>query len=289
MENIWNIAVLAHNEESNIIACLDSLKAGVGDHPYRVFVLANGCTDKTEELVSRYATTKPNVTLVSIKKGDKCNAWNEYIHNVNTQADIHFFMDGDVEACPQALEEMATTMFEHPKVNAVTALPATGRSAESQIAEAKEEHGLAGNLYALRDSFVTRLKTLAVQLPTGIVGDDSLLGALIMWDLDPSQAWDKNYIALCYKAGFTFESMSPLSVNDWKVQWKRMIRYSRRRFETIMLRDILLTLGVGGLPKDNISLYQSKQALCTVNWRGIWTLFDWLALRQINRLVSKHA
>ena len=42
--------------------------------------MAKGCTDRTEKIIRRYATTRPEVHLVSIALGDKCNAWNVFIH-----------------------------------------------------------------------------------------------------------------------------------------------------------------------------------------------------------------
>ena len=72
--------VLAHNEAKNIVACLDSIHAAEPEHPFSIFVMANGCTDDTEKIVTEYADTHDGVNLVSIKMPDRCNAWNVFIH-----------------------------------------------------------------------------------------------------------------------------------------------------------------------------------------------------------------
>ena len=47
--------VLAHNEERHIGACLDSIFAADPALDFDVYVMANGCTDRTEAIVADYA------------------------------------------------------------------------------------------------------------------------------------------------------------------------------------------------------------------------------------------
>jgi len=44
--------VLAHNEEKKIAECLDSIYAANPGHRFEIFVMANGCTDRTEDIVA---------------------------------------------------------------------------------------------------------------------------------------------------------------------------------------------------------------------------------------------
>ena len=92
----WPVMVLAHNEERHISNCLDSVLSADRGAKLEVFVMANGCTDRTEDIVRNYATKRPEVRLVSIRLGDKCNAWNVFIHEtVPAQCpgrEIYFFM-----------------------------------------------------------------------------------------------------------------------------------------------------------------------------------------------------
>ena len=50
----WPVMVLAHNEERHIAACLDSIFAADPEREFDIFVMANGCTDRTVEIVSKY-------------------------------------------------------------------------------------------------------------------------------------------------------------------------------------------------------------------------------------------
>ncbi|MFI4904376.1 MAG: glycosyltransferase, partial [Burkholderiales bacterium] len=68
------VMVLAHNEERHIGACLDSIFAADLALDFDVYVMANGCTDRTEAIVADHARARPHVHLVSIALGDKCNA-----------------------------------------------------------------------------------------------------------------------------------------------------------------------------------------------------------------------
>ena len=77
----WSIAIFAHNEEANIIACLDAVLNQTGSENSRIFVLVNGSRDGTEKIVCEYAQSHANVLPVKIALADKANAWNEYIHN----------------------------------------------------------------------------------------------------------------------------------------------------------------------------------------------------------------
>jgi len=124
--------VLAHNEERHIEACLDSIFAADAGAPFQVFVMANGCTDRTEALVTAYGQRNARVHLVSIKLGDKCNAWNVFVHETVPATcpgqDVYFFMDGDARATPHSFSAMVKVLAAEPQANAVGAPPASGRS-----------------------------------------------------------------------------------------------------------------------------------------------------------------
>ena len=84
----WAIAIFAHNEEKHIARCLDSVR-NTENCQIDIYVLANGCTDSTELVVRDYAVQHKNVRLVVISIGDKCNAWNHFIHSVSIKADYY--------------------------------------------------------------------------------------------------------------------------------------------------------------------------------------------------------
>lgn len=206
----WVIVIFAHNEEQHVLQCLQGLDLASNGHAFEAVVLVNGSSDATEDIVREFAKTDTRVTPISITVADKCNAWNHYVHEMRRDAEIHFFMDGDVVACETAFVQMAKALDRHRDANAVSAVPATGRSKETQVRNITADHDLVGNLYALRGCLVERIRRRNVRLPIGIVGDDSLVGALVKWDLDPQQPWQDARVVACTSAGFTFKPVSLL-------------------------------------------------------------------------------
>ena len=282
----WPVMVLAHNEERHIAACLDSIFAADAAAPLAVYVMANGCSDRTEDIVREYATREPRVHLVSIALGDKCNAWNVFVHEtVATQcagAPIYFFMDGDARAVAGSFSAMERALRAEPAANAVGAPPAAGRSMAHDRDELLRDRGLVANLYALRGTFVERCRAVGVRIPLKLEGDDGLIGALVRWDLDPRQAMDARRIAPCADAGFLFESFSPRRAGDWRAYWKRMVRYGRRRYEFALLGPRLRAGGIEAMPRDIREIYRDVHRL-RLTWDGMYTITNWLALREMRR------
>lgn len=283
----WPVMVLAHNEERHIGACLDSIFAADPGAPFKVFVMANGCTDRTEEIVRRYQRDQPSVHLISIELGDKCNAWNVFIHETVPancpDSEIYFFMDGDARAMPGSFSAMARVMREDPKAHGVGAPPASGRSIGRDREQVLKERHMVANLYALRGTFVERCRAAGVRIPLKLEGDDGLIGALVRWDLNPKQEMDVQLIAPCPDAGFIFESFSISRLSNWRAYWKRMVRYGRRRYEFAILGPRLKAGGLAAMPRDIREIYGDSLRL-GLRWDGIYTVTNWFALREMRRL-----
>lgn len=282
----WPVMILAHNEERHIEACLDSIFQADPDAPLEAYVMANGCTDRTEDLVKAYSARNSRVHLVSIKLGDKCNAWNVFVHEtVPTLCpgnDIYFFMDGDARATPGSFSAMSKVLATEPQANAVGAPPASGRSMKHDREELLRERGLVANLYALRGSFVVRCQSAGVRIPLKLEGDDGLVGALVRWDLDPTRPMNDLLIAPCADAGFVFESFDISRISNWMTYWKRMVRYGRRQYEFALLGPRLSAGGLSAMPRDIREIYCDADRL-RLSWRGIYTVTNWFALREMRR------
>jgi len=277
----WPVAVFAHNEARNIVACLDSLQAAA-IHPLECFVLANACTDRTEALVREYSAAHPNVHLVSIALGDKANAWNVFVHEVAPRADTPcFFIDGDVRAIPGALDVMAEALAQHPEANGVSALPQSGRGVAAFQRDMLRDNGVAGNLYGLRGSFVERIREQAIKMPVGVIGEDALMGAMLKWDLRGDTRWDNSRVVVAREAGFEFDSVSPWLPREWKKYFRRRVRYSVRGFQNRMLGQAIQPAGFLALPHHVRELYSRYPDVLRLERRGLDALFDWLAIREI--------
>lgn len=277
----WSVAVFAHNEARNIIACLDSLQAA-SKHPIKCHVLANACTDRTEALVREYAVHHPNVHLLSIALGDKANAWNVFVHEVAPRGASHyFFTDGDVRATPGALDVMAQVLMQHPQANCASALPKSGRNVAAFQRDILKNHGVAGGLYGLRGVFVERIRAQAIHMPIGTIGDDALIGAMLKWDLRGDTRWDDSKVVVARDAGFEFDSVSPWLPREWKKYYRRRVRYSVRGYQNKMLGRAIQPDGFEALPRQVAALYLRYPELLRIRWRELDTLFDWLAIREI--------
>ena len=284
----WPVMVLAYNEERHIVACLDSIFAADPGQAFDVFVMANGCTDRTEGLVKAYSEKRSSVHLVSIPLGDKCNAWNVFVHETVPARcpgrSVYFFMDGDARVVPGSFSSMARALQTHPRAHAASAVPASGRNARRDREEILADHGLVANLYSLRGQVVERLREQGIRIPLKLEGDDGLIGALLKWDLAPERNnFDAHRIVPCADAAFEFESMSPARIADWKLYWKRAVRYGRRRYEFQLLAHVLKTRGTSGLPLDITELYTRANSL-RLSWDGIHTLTNFIALRRMRSL-----
>jgi glycosyltransferase involved in cell wall biosynthesis len=289
----WPVMVLAHNEERHIEACLDSIVNSGCKHPLEVYVMANACTDATEAIVRAYGTRHPQVKLVSIALGDKCNAWNIFIHETVPahcpDRTTYFFMDGDARSVAGSFDAMHAALQRESHAHAASAPPASGRNAAKDRNELLSERGLVANLYALRAEFVRRLIRQGVRLPLKLEGDDGLLGALVKWDLDPkNNGFDHQRIVPCADAGFMFEPFSPFAWSTWGTYWKRAVRYGRRRYEFVILGRRLKASGVGALPRDITEIYRDANDL-TLTRDGLYTLPNWVALRQMRKIAAQQA
>jgi glycosyltransferase involved in cell wall biosynthesis len=276
----WPVAVFAHNEARNIVACLDSLQGCA--HPIACHVLANACSDRTEAVVRDYAAHHPNVQLVSIALGDKANAWNVFVHEVASPgAAYYFFIDGDVRATPGSLDALAQQLERHPAANGASALPCSGRGVDAFRRDMLKDNGVAGNLYALRGSFVERIRSSAISMPIGTIGEDALMGAMLKWDLRGDTRWDNSKVVVAEAAGFTFDSVSPWLSREWRKYFRRRVRYSVRGYQNRMLGRAIQPAGFESLPRHVRDLYRRYPELLSVGWRGVDTVFDWLAVREI--------
>jgi hypothetical protein len=254
-----SMGIFAHNESSLIRNCLEQIAQHADCSAMSVFVLTNGCTDDTVEHARAFAKSHSWVHVEDIKVGDKSNAWNVYMHELAPDADTHFFHDGDCGVLPGSLDALESALADRPDVRAVSAVPS--RSIPSTGAFRRHllsEGGLAGNLYALPRSFVERIRTQSVRLPVGFIGDDSLVGALACWDLDPRSEWDASRIFVCEAAEFVYEPLVDALLRKPSFYLRRKRRYSLRHFQNRMIGDLLTEHGLSAMPSSVTELYRAS-------------------------------
>ena len=278
------IVIFAHNEARNIISCLKSIKKAMrgGDECY---VLNNGSSDDTGAIVDEFSKENSFCKLITIEIGDKANAWNVFCHELNISASLFIFLDGDCTVSPNSFDALESCIRKNPCANAAAGLPDEHVSRKNRE-EILLNGGLAGNLYALSPDFMQRIRNDNVHLPIGLIGDDSLIGALAYWDLDPKTSWDKAKIINCEDACFSYTRLSLFSLADIRLYWRRKIRYSLRHYQTMLMKAPLKSQGLKAIPQNIEDLYGDSASQLKLAWRGLDTWFDYLALRKIKKCIT---
>ena len=245
------VAVLAHNEERRIGACLASLP--LDDPAVAVHVVVNGSRDQTA-VIAR-VVGQGRVTVHDWPEEGKARSWNRFVLDTpGIEGDTFVFIDGDAAVTPGSVAALANALANDPQANAASGMPQNGRRAARYRAEMIETHGLFGDLYALSGRFVAKLRGSGVRLPNDLVGDDSLIGALASTDLADESHWRDSRIHVTPGAGFLCEPIR-LSFASLLKQYRRMINYSVRYFQNRIVSDIMRRQGPTALPARMADLY----------------------------------
>ncbi|MCF2946635.1 glycosyltransferase [Paraglaciecola aquimarina] len=283
----YALAIFAYNIDQSIEACLNSvLRNGLDEH-FTIFVLANGCTDNTESIVKILQAKHSHIELVSIKKADKCHAWNKYVHEIAPEVETHFFIDGDVEVTPGSLWKMAQLIHADPRINLVGGVPVVGRDKDAWTSRMYTYGRVSGGLYTMSNEFLQRLKSEGITMPVGFVGEDFLISELAK-SLSDFRQFNRPSIHLKIepKAGFSFRSLSKKRIADYLQYARRLIRYRIRDYELSMLLHRFEYFNGIDLPNSVQDLYNQTKVLPDYYWRGKFTPIDWIAVYKIRRVVS---
>lgn len=269
------VAVLAHNEERRIAACLASLPR---DEPgIAVHCVVNGSSDRTAAIARRFA----GVTVHEYPEGGKSRSWNRFVLDTpGLAAETFVFVDGDAEIVPGSIAALHAALAADPRANAAAGLPCNGRRAAHYRADMMAERGVFGDLYALRGSFVEAMRARGIRLPEDLVGDDGLIGAMAKTGLEDESNWDDTRVVPAPDAGFLCEPtrLSPASL---RIQYRRMINYAVRHFQNRIVSDVMRTTGPAGLPRRLAALYPAWLARFTPRRDPQWWWFDRLALARM--------
>lgn len=279
------VAVLAHQEEARIATCMRSIP--LGDPAIAIHIIVNGSTDRTAAIARRIAQDHDNVSIHEFAEGGKSRSWNRFVFDtLPAFHDVHIFVDGDAEVAGGSILKLAEALETNAKANGASALPLNGRKVGHYQDAMRREHGLFGDLYALRGDFLARMKAKAIRLPDDLIGDDGLLAAMAKTDLANEDNWDDARIAVCESAGFLCEPVQLFAPQSWRLQYRRMINYSVRHFQNRMISKIMRSVGPVGLPRQMSQLY--KQELPRLAPRALFPeyLFDRIALHRMATRIS---
>jgi hypothetical protein len=272
-----SVAILAHNEEGRIGRCIASLLAQPGKFP--IHVVVNGTTDNTANIARNFGS---RVIVHEFEQGGKSRSWNRFVFDeLNEYADTHIFVDGDAEIAPGSVAMLQHTLAKNPSANAASGVPLNGRHAAFYQSAMQKEHGLFGDLYALRGDFLARMKVADIRLPQDLIGDDGLIGSLAKTDLEAETSWQDDRVVVCAEAGFHCEPTSLSRPATWKVQYARQISYSMRHFQNQIVTDIMRATGPAALPAKLATLYPKYLGKFSPRWKPMLFWFDWRALQRM--------
>jgi len=233
------VAIFAHDEERHVERALHSVLTEASPaFPARVWVLTNGCSDRTLPLVRTIARANTCVVPVTIPLADKSNAWNVYVHHLAPRAAAwHVFMDGDGWCVPGVFERLAALLGRPERREAVAGVPARGRNRLRYTALARRGDYLHGGFYALRGELLERVRVAGLRLPVGAIGDDFLVARLIGRVATAELGSPQRAVHTEPGVAFDFEPLQPWKWRHVRAQIRRRVRHRLRAYQLALLAD----------------------------------------------------
>ena len=256
----WGVAVFASNEAPYLVSCLKSLWAALGEWPSVDFtVLINGSRDGSEsEAIRSFRELGLPGRVVVIPRGDKANAWNQYVYGLRPIARQHLFVDGYLSFPTEGLHAVRQVMEGVNPPLAVSGVPGGDTAGAVEFRRFLREHGgVGGGLHAIDDSFLARVTRRGIHLPLGLYRGDGLIGSFLCHDLDPLHTpWSTERIAVVDSAAWTGPRVSLGSPREARRHLQRLLRQARGRMENRAIRGIIYEHGYEGLPETALELLE---------------------------------
>jgi hypothetical protein len=254
--------MFAHNEEKHIVNSISSVLASVDVNLNKLYVIANGCTDNTSsEIVKlQLAVSNDKISLIELELGDKCNAWNQYVHNIADCSAVHFFVDADVQFVPGTFGKLSHCLVNAKDANAAAGLPFSGRNQQHYVDMVKQGRCLFGNCYALKREFIETIRQKSFYLPIGLGWIDSAITKIVNRDLDDIPNPKEGRIIHDLESGYRFDSLSLFSKADRQIYVNRIIRYRLGKYQEKHLEKCSFLAWPRVLDKINASVLSDIKA-----------------------------
>jgi hypothetical protein len=241
----WSIAVFAARESLDTLkACIRAAVNASKNEDVVIDVLVNGnraLAEQTAQLPDFAGEGHENVVVRVwfISTGDKAHTWNEYVHRI-WQGGMAYFIDGYAEVREDALSFIEAGLNDVPNALGATGVPTSGRSAAALRQLMLKEGGIHGNLYAIRGTVMSTLRERGFRLPLGLYRTDSLIGAVLVYQLDPSQnTWDTKRMFVHPQATWHVQQTGMWKPKDIWGQCKRKLRQAQGILENRAVRQHL--------------------------------------------------
>jgi cellulose synthase/poly-beta-1,6-N-acetylglucosamine synthase-like glycosyltransferase len=118
-----SIGIMGYNEEANIGLLLEAIltQRTAAVVLTEIIVIASGCTDRTEEIVKRFAKQDPRIRLlVQVRREGKASAVNYFLSEAKEK--ILLVSSADILPSPDAIEQLVVP-FADPEVAMTTCRP----------------------------------------------------------------------------------------------------------------------------------------------------------------------
>lgn len=230
---LYNIVMFAHNEEKHIVNSISSVLDSVDVNLNKLYVIANGCTDNTSSEIVKFqlAVSSDKISLIELELGDKCNAWNHYVHNIANGSPVHFFVDADVQFVPGTFGRLSQCLANAEFANAAAGLPFSGRNQQQYLDMVKQGRCLFGNCYALKMEFIEKIRQKSFYLPIGLGWIDSAITKIVNRDLEDISNPKEGRIIYDSESGYRFDSLSLFSKADRQLYINRIVRYRLGKYQ----------------------------------------------------------
>jgi hypothetical protein len=241
----WTVAIFGARESvDTLMRCINATVTACNGSNAVIEVLVNGNRPLAVAAQSAiHALVLPqgiSVRMWFIAFGDKAHTWNQYVHHIWQASDTTYFVDGYAEVKPNALRLLHDGLASHPDALASTGVPTCGRTATALRTHMLAQGGFHGNLHALRGSTMAALREVGFRLPLGLYRTDSLIGAVLMYQMDPAtHVWDVKRILVQDGATWHVEPAVWWHRKHLIANIKRKIRQSQGTLENLAARDHL--------------------------------------------------
>ncbi|MGJ8694432.1 MAG: glycosyltransferase family 2 protein [Thalassotalea sp.] len=242
-DKLLQICVVAHNEQEHILGCLQSIEVAIAAaniSQYCVHIINNGSSDNTQIIAETFCADKTPWFAHNIALGDKANAFNLGVYNYATADALTVYIDGDCKISAGTLSAFITAHQDKPNAYIYAAIPMTqGNTTQQTIKNTLAGTALSGNLFALSEQFIKKLREKSFKLPVGLIGDDSLLAWVSSHDFKLSNGVISGYLVGVEGAKFEYHRLAPTSWSNIKLYYRRLTRYSLRHLQQKCIREFL--------------------------------------------------
>lgn len=280
--------MFAYNEQNNIASSIVSIYKNSDEKLNIFFLIANGCTDNTVQIAEKEKARLgfSSMQVVSLDVGDKCNAWNHYVHNLSGTAKTHFFVDADVKFSENCFPKMHTALQNSEEQTVTIAgMPLTGRNIQYYRSLVIEHSCFFGNLYGLKDNFIKRIQKADFHLPKGLNWIDSFLTKAVNTDLNFFNYNLKKRVIYLEDVGYYFDSLSPLRFDDIRLYVNRIARYELGKLQENHLDNI----DVNNWPKEMKAINEKIYANFSEESSHLPLVKRVLVKRRLQKIIGKRS